>query len=163
MTPWSEIDEMFYDMLEKDIHLFQYYQAADDDSDPRELAEFRAHSCLKEAATYLALNTEGGVNFTDYNEKRACFNNDLTPIEKYILASVATEMYMKRDVARLAAFTVNFVPTDLQVFSPANDRKTFMDMYAYVHNRNEELIDAYNAKDRTSLERLSLAFTADDE
>lgn len=157
MTPWSQIDDIFFDKMEKDPQLFQYYGLTSDEA--KELATQRAHSCLKEAAVCMALNTNSGVNFTDFDDEEECFNADLNYTEQYLLACLAVEMYVGRDVARLAAFRANFVPTDLQVFSPANDRKTFMEMYADLQNQNRALLDAYNAKDRDTLERLMLTFT----
>ena len=45
---------------------------------------------------------------------------------------------------------MRFSCAEQTVFSPANDRKTFMAMYSQVRDENQALIDKYAAKDRMS-------------
>ena len=47
-TPWSDVNEVFFDLVEEDSGFFNYYNATDEES--YELAVQRANSLLRDAA-----------------------------------------------------------------------------------------------------------------
>lgn len=160
-TPWDEVNSIFYDKIEKDRDFFDYFGLGKEEA--INLARIRADSCLKEAAVHLALACTADVNFVDYDISLRQFNFDASPVEKELMASLQYEAYMERDIAKLKVMNLNFTPTELQVFSPSNDRKTFMQMFEAIKQENAWKIDAYNSRNRLDNTRLAIDYTAFDE
>lgn len=163
-TPWNDIHAIFFDLIEEDGGFFSYYNANDEES--LALARQRAESMLREAALYAALECDGTVDFSAFSKNEHGemeFAADLTEIEKSLLANLQYEMYLRRDLAKLRAFSHSFTPTDLQVFSPANDRKSFVAMYERVCEENRQKLDRYKSKDRFSHSAKTIDYAAYDE
>ena len=124
------------------------------------LATDRATAFLREAAARLNLEVSNGINFLDWDLTKGEWNFVLTDTEKYLIACRQFEVYLARNVARLRAFTVNFTPTYLNVFSPANDRTSFMNMQNAVKQENASLIDNYKSKDRLTNSKLEIDYAS---
>ena len=60
--------------------------------------------------------------------------------------------YMKRDEALLHAMEINFTPSDLSVFSPANERSSYKSFIAKLENDVDIKIDDYKNRDRKTNE-----------
>ena len=56
--------------------------------------------------------------------------------------------YMKRDETLLHAMEINFTPSDLSVFSPANERTSYRNFINDLTNKVELKIDDYKNRDR---------------
>ena len=161
-TPWSDINEMFFDKVEEDSGFFNYFELSEDEA--VELATERANSCLKEAAARFELECGmSDVNFLDYDSENEQFNFDLTPTERYIMCSLQYEAYIARDIAKIKVFELNFVPSDLTVFDPSNARRSFMQMYESVKDENRALLDNYKSKDRLTNQKRAINYTEYDE
>lgn len=112
------------------------------------------------------MECEADVDFTDtYTEgqgrkQEEFFTADLNTVEIDLLANLMYEGYLKRDISKLRAFQHQYTPSDLQVFSPANDRKTFMAMYNTVVEENKTKIDRYARKDRDTGKSRSIDYTS---
>ena len=83
---------------------------------------------------------------------------DLSIVELDIIAALMREIHYERDVAKLKAMVLKFTPKDLNVFSPANERKSFMDMFEYIQKENRKLIDVYNSRNRETGKRKQMTF-----
>ena len=153
-TPCESVYDVFFDLIEEDRDFFNYYEATDEES--YMLALQRAKALLRDAE----------IDFTDtYTEgegrkQKEFFTADLTPFEIDLLANLMYEGYLKRDVSKLRAFQHQYTPSDLQVFSPANDRKTFMAMYNTVVEENKVKLDRYARRDRTTGKQRSIDYTS---
>ena len=145
-TPFDDINAIFYNMIEEDGSFFDYYGI--DQEDAELIAQQRADACLTEAAIKLSLRIQADIDFTDFDVCAREFAEDLTKNECYLLASLQYEEYLFRDIAKLRANAMHFTSAEQTVFSPANERKTFMDMYNLIVERNNHLIDRYCSKDR---------------
>ncbi|PYY28354.1 Uncharacterized protein PIL02S_03505 [Paenibacillus illinoisensis] len=132
-------------MIEKDLDFFTYSNVSSEEA--MEIAKNRAKGYLVEAITALKINcsTELALELDDENET---IGDVLTPIEINLLASLMREKYFERDFSLLKAFQLQFSPKDLQVFSPANERKTFMDMFESIKKENRVLMGNYSSRDR---------------
>ena len=84
----------------------------------------------------------------------------MTRTEIDMLASLMFEMYLEKDIAKLRVLDVNYTPNDLQVFSPSQSRKTFMEMYENVRAENRRLLDGYKSRDRLTGELLTIDYAA---
>jgi len=156
-TPFDEINTIFYNIIESDPDFFNYFGLNHVQS--MNLAEQRADSCLVEAATDLAISNEADVDFSDFNFEERQFNFELNEKEKYLLARLQYQRYLYRDFATLRAQAMRFTSSEQEVFSPANDRKTFLNMYTAIKEENDILVSRYLEKDRNSGERKSLSYT----
>lgn len=164
-TPWSKVNEVFFDLVEEDSGFFQYYNATDEES--YALAVQRANALLRDAAIRVQMECDCDIDFTDYYTDEETdenyFAEDLTPIEIDLLANLQYEGYLKRDVSKLRAFQHAYTPSDLQVFSPSNDRKTFMEMYEVICEENKTRLDRYRRKDRLTGEVKGIDYASYDE
>lgn len=147
-TSFDSVNNVFYNFVEEDDGFFDYYGLSRQDSIT--LAQQRADVCLVEAAVKLSLEIQADINFSDYDYEEREFAADFTREEIYLLARLQYEAYLFRDVSKLRANAMRFTSAEQTLFSPANDRKTFMAMYNQVCDENNALIDRYVAKDRLS-------------
>lgn len=163
-TAWTDINSVFFDLIEEDPGFFNYYNATDEES--YILAEQRANSMLRDAANRVAMECDSGTTFTDYYKDEETgemyFTADLNASEIYLLANLQYEAYLRRDVAKLRAFQHQYTPSDLQVFSPANDRKTFMEMYKQIQEENKDRLDRYKSRDRLTGEVRGIDYSSYD-
>lgn len=155
-TPFDEINVIFYDMIEKDHDFFDYYGLSPVEA--MNLAEARADSCLTQAATKLSIEYETDVNFSDFDTDERTFSAELNTEEKYLLARLQYQQYLHRDFATLRAQSTLFTSAEQMVFSPANERKTFVAMYSMLCDENRNLVNAYLWKDRNSRTRKALTY-----
>jgi len=89
------------------------------------------------------------VSFYDFDDTLAEFNFDLTSSEITLLGSLMFEFYLERDIAKLRVYRENLTAQDLkQIHSPANERKTFVDMFTKVQTDNDKKIRAYASRNR---------------
>lgn len=157
-TPFEEVNEIFFRKVEEDRNFFNYFNLTE--AEALQLAEDRATSFLREASARLNLEVSNGIDFTNWDLEKQEWNFVLTDVEKYLIASIQFEIYLSRNIARLKAFELNFVPSDLNVFSPANDRTSFMNMYQDIKSENQAMIDNYKSKDRLTNQKLEIDYAS---
>lgn len=145
-TPWNTVYERFYNKIEKDADFFSYNNITDDEA--IEIAKKRAKNYLIESISKLTLTCSPNIDFNDYDEEAELFNEDLTSGEIDLLASIMREVYFEKDLSLLKAFQVKFSTRDFNMFSPANERKSFIDMFDGIINKNNLLIKDYVSRDR---------------
>ena len=159
-TEFSDINKLFFDKIQKDADFFMYNDVLV--ADALVIAENRAEGYLIESVSKLVLSCTPDIDFTDFTlavstttgtppvttTTPAHFNITLTFVEKDLLANLMFEMYLEKDMAILRALSVNLSPKDMNVFSPANERKTFIEMLKVVENKNVKLIKQYASRDR---------------
>lgn len=153
-TSFDEINTIFYDLVEEDEDFFNYYGISPVQS--MNMAEARADSCLRAAALKVASENETDINFADFDTETREFAADLTPQEKNLLAHLQYERYLYRDFAGLRAQATRFTSAEQSVFSPANERKTFLQMYQALVEENRNSLNLYLCRDRLTGERKSL-------
>lgn len=158
-TPVEKVIKRFFNRIEKDRDFFQYFNLSE--SEAVMIAERRADAYFEEAIQRLITYGKPTVDFTsiegDHCGDRS-FTFDLTPSELYLIPSLMYEAYLSRDVAYLKTLSVNYTATDLRVFDPSNARSTFMNMYNFVHDQNEALLDRYRNTDRKTNEYIGIDY-----
>lgn len=145
-TSFNVIIEKFFRKIEKDETFFSYYNLSVEEA--IELAKEQAHGYLLEAIEKLTDECTPDVDFFDYDEENKTFNFELTKKEIGLLSDLMREVYFERDLSLLKAFKIGFTPSDLNVFSPASERRTFMDMLTEIKNDNINKISQYSSTDR---------------
>lgn len=145
-TDFDDILNRFYNRIEKDEDFFNYYNI--DISEATNIAVQRATNYLIESLDDLSMVSNLQVDFSDYDEEIGEINFKLLPKEKNLLAEMMFLKYMKRDETILHAMEINFTPSDLSVFSPANERTSYRNFINDLTNKVELKIDDYKNRDR---------------
>lgn len=147
MTKFQVVYDDFFEKIIEDGDFFFYYSLTEQES--LQLANDRAEKYLYQAISKFWQRCEPDqIDIYDFDRDMKEFNFDLSNVEIDLLSSLMVEMYFKAHKAKLRAFSLNFTPTDLQVFSPANERKTFLEMYQDIKVENSIMLDNYSGKDR---------------
>lgn len=145
-TLFSAAYDKFFNRIEKDKDFFIYNNVSTEDAIA--LANQRAKNYLIESASKIMMNCNADIDFNNYDDTLETFNVDLTTNELNLLAQLMFEQYLGRDFVKLKAFKTSFTPSDLNVFSPANERNTFISMYKFVQEQSEKMLDDYKSRDR---------------
>lgn len=145
-TDFEVIFNKFYDRIEKDEKFFDYYNV--DLTEAIGIATNRAKNYLCEALDELSCLSNLEVDFSDYDPEIMVINFKLYPKEIRLIVDLMFLIYMKRDETLLHAMEVNFTPSDLNVFSPANERTSYRNFIAQLEHNIEVKIDNYKNRDR---------------
>ena len=137
--------------IEKDKDFFAYYNLSV--SEVQSLVMEQATGYLYDAIDLLTSKCEPPVDMYNYDEELMEFNFELTQREIGLLASLMYEVYFERDEALLKAFKIRMTPSDLNQFSPANERASFENMLQRIKNENTNKIAKYVSTDRNTGKR----------
>ena len=146
ITDFSTILNRFYNRIEKDEKFFNYYNI--DVNEAIQIATQRATNYLIESLDDLSMVGNLQVDFSDYDEEIQEVNFKLLPKEINLIVEMMFLKYMKRDEALLHAMEINFTPSDLSVFSPANERNSYRNFIRELTDAIEIKIDDYKNRDR---------------
>lgn len=147
-TPYTIPIEKFYRRIEKDRDFFNYFELSD--LEALSLAKTRALGYLDEAVALIIMECVPQVDFSDRDSDAEQFNFDLNESEKHLISSLMYQYYLDRDIAYLKVLNVNYTSTEIRVFDPSNARSTFLEMYKFVCEQNEALMDKYKNTDRST-------------
>ena len=145
-TSFDKITSRLLRKIEKDKDFFAYYNLSV--SEVQSLVMEQATGYLYDAIDLLTSKCEPPVDMYNYDEELMEFNFELTQREIGLLASLMYEVYFERDEALLKAFKIRMTPSDLNQFSPANERKSFEDMLQRIKDENTNKIAKYVSTDR---------------
>lgn len=150
-TSFDKITSRLLRKIEKDKDFFAYYNLSV--SEVQSLVMEQATGYLYDAIDLLTSKCEPPVDMYNYDEELMEFNFELTQREIGLLASLMYEVYFERDEALLKAFKIRMAPSDLNQFSPANERKSFEDMLQRIKDENTNKIAKYVSTDRNTGKR----------
>lgn len=162
MTSFDVILNKFYKRLEKDEDFFNYYNI--DIEEAKSLAEARAKSYLIESLDDLSTlcTPIPYIDISDYDEDFEILNYDVKKCDVNLIVDSMFVKYMEKDIPLLHAFQVNFTPTDLNVFSPANERNSYNNMIKGLNEKLIESIDKYNSTNRETNKKIGIDYTSYD-
>ena len=161
MVDFETLYLAFFDKIEKDKDFFSYNNVTI--AYALDVAKMRSKRYLKEALATISLKCtpdKCGKNFIDFDDKNEVLNYDLLYTEIDMIASVMYEKYLFREFSKLTSRANRFTTKDLKVFSQANERNSFSEMYQMICKANEVLIDAYNSIDHSTGNTLTLDYSA---
>ena len=150
-TSFDEVISRLLRKIEKDKDFFSYYNLSV--SEVQSLVMEQATGYLYDAIDLLTSKCEPPVDMYNYDEELMQFNFELTQREIGLLASLMYEVYFERDEALLKAFKIRMTPSDLNQFSPANERASFENMLQRIKNENTNKIAKYVSTDRKTGKR----------
>lgn len=153
-TAFNKVVNRLLRKIEKDKDFFAYYNMSV--LEAQELVLEQATGYLYDAVDLLTSKCEPDVDFYDYDEMSQRFNFELTPREIGLLSSLMYEVYFERDETLLKAFSIRMTPSDMNQFSPASERKTFMDMVKTIKSENVNKISKYISTDRETGQRKTI-------
>lgn len=146
VTAFSDVIESFYHYIEHDVDFFEYFELDEDES--MEVAGQRAEVLLKEATSYLSRKMVVENVFSKIDED--VFTEKLTDIEINLLVKAMFLMYLHRDLTTLRSFHGVMTSSDLNLYSPANERKTFVAMVQQYEDELKIEISEYQMRDRNT-------------
>lgn len=155
-TLFEPIIYKFFKKIEKDSDFFCYYNVSFDEA--MNIAKEQANNYLLEAIEKLTDECSPDVDFFDYDVTQQKFNFDITKKEQGLLSDIMREVYFDRDLCLLKAFKVAMTPSDLNQFSPASERKTFMDMLNEIKSENIRKISQYSSVNRITGQKKSIDY-----
>ena len=150
-TSFDKITSRLLRKIEKDKDFFEYYNLSV--SEVQSIVMEQAVGYLYDAIDLLTSKCEPDTDFYDYDEELLQFNFKLTQRDIGLLSSLMYEVYFERDEALLKAFKIRMTPSDLNQFSPANERKSFEDMLQRIKDENTNKIAKYVSTDRNTGKR----------
>lgn len=151
MTTYEELYTPFFNRIEKDATFFSYYNLTEDEA--LGIAKSRTKNYLNEAITIWERNCTLDIEIILDDELEE-ISADLTHNEINLIADLMYEVYISRDIVTLKSMVNALTSTDLKMLhSPANERKTFMDMYNTLKSNNEVAMSNYNGRDRLTGKR----------
>ena len=146
ITQFETILNKFYDRIEKDEDFFDYYNV--NLTEAVEIAAKRSINYLCEALDELSCLSNIDVDFSDYDENLQVINTRLHPKEIRLIVELMFLIYMKRDETLLHAMEINFTPSDLNVFSPANERTSYRNFIETLKLNLQDELANYQDRDR---------------
>lgn len=150
-TSFDKVTSRLLRKIEKDKDFFEYYNLSV--SEVQSIVMEQAVGYLYDAIDLLTSKCEPDIDFYNYDEELLQFNFELTQREIGLLASLMYEVYFERDEALLKAFKIRMTPSDLNQFSPANERVSFENMLQRIKNENTNKIAKYISTDRNTGKR----------
>lgn len=161
-TPFNYICDKFYDRIEEDKDYFEYYGITV--SEAVCIAHKRAVNYLVESLDDLTAVGNLQIDFSDYDAEIEQVNFKLLPKEIRLIVEMMFLKYMKRDEAKLHTLEVNFTPSDLKIFSPANERTSYRNFIKDLTDKVDIKLDNYKNRDRvTGVLRKTIDYTAYNE
>lgn len=147
MTPYSNLRNRFIRKIKGDKEFFCYGNVTEEQLE--EIINLRANELLDDSVNdiQLKISFSQDVNFLDKDDTLEQFNFKLTSIEEDLLSDLMVCKYFDEETVKLKAMQ-KYLGSDIKVFSPARERKTFLEMVNYKHRKFLSKLDDYNSRDR---------------
>jgi hypothetical protein len=146
-TSYTPIYNKFYKKLVNDKKFFNYKGLSE--SEIIELVADHSLALLNEAIDYLyTFDKPTGIDFYNKDDILLQFNETLVSQEISLLAEIMMLFYIKEDINKIRVLGLTFSSKELNLFSPANDRKTFLEMYSLLESKTNNKIINYFARNR---------------
>ena len=144
MTALEDVKQAFYSYIENDVDFFNYFELDEDEC--MEVAGQRAGVLLKEATSYLSRKI--GIENVFSTIEEDGFTETLTGNEINLLVKAMFLCYLQRDITMLRTFHGVMSSSDLNMYSPANERKTYIAMVKQYEDDLKVEISEYAIIDR---------------
>ena len=147
MTSYDIIFNPFLEKIEKDVDFFMYEGL--DDIETKEIITRRCNSYLNKAIMEFNAKSKTSIDFENRDENLECFNFDLKINEIDIFIDLLYIEHMSQDISRLKMISPYFSENEVtRIFSPANERKSYLEMVKTMKDDVNLKIKKYNGIDR---------------
>lgn len=149
MTSYDVVIERFMRKIKQDKDYFCINGVSEEEF--VELLNRRSVELLDDAANEMQplISLRQNVNFLDKDDLLERFNFELTSIEIDILSDMMVCKYFDEELIKLKTMQ-KYLGDDIKVFSPANERKTYLEMIDYKRDIFLSKIANYNTVNRLS-------------
>ena len=149
MTSYDVVIERFMRKIKQDKDYFCINGVSEEEF--VELLNRRSVELLDDAANEMQplISLRQNVNFLDKDDLLERFNFELTSIEIDILSDMMVCKYFDEELIKLKTMQ-KYLGDDIKVFSPANERKTYLEMIDYKRDIFLSKIANYNTINRLS-------------
>lgn len=145
-VPYEKVYNFFYNKIVNDVDFFTYVTLSQEEA--RQIALQRSKDLLVTSINRLYEFGQPDIDFYDRDDSLEMFNDDINVKEQDLLSEIMFVKYLELDVIKLKVQTTIFSNKDLKLLSPANERKTFMDMFKDRENKMKKSIKSYFSRDR---------------
>ena len=145
-TSFDTVYDLFFKRVINDPDFFQYTNVPE--AEVLALMETNAFDYMIESISTIKLNSEPEVDFDDYDTGTEEFNFYMTKTELQLMAGLMFEKFLSRDRAKLRIYNKYFTTNEINMFSPAEERRTFISMLTGLETINVRLLKSYNSRDR---------------
>lgn len=149
MTSYDVVIERFMRKIKQDKDYFCINGVSEEEF--VELLNRRSVELLDDAANEMQplISLRQNVNFLDKDDLLERFNFELTSIEIDMLSDMMVCKYFDEELIKLKTMQ-KYLGDDIKVFSPANERKTYLEMIDYKRDIFLSKIANYNTINRLS-------------
>jgi len=146
LTTFDTVNDIFFKRVQKDSDFFEYTNVTE--AEALELAKINAFDYMIDGVATILEHSAPDVDFNDYDEVLSRFNFDMTNSEIQMLVGLMFEKFLMRDIAQLKIYSKHFTTNEIKLFSPAEERKTFISMVNGVIAKNVRTIKSHDSRDR---------------
>jgi hypothetical protein len=147
VTPYSNIYKRFERKIKKDISYFCYDGTTEDEQ--IKIINKRNSDLLDDAVNELQpkVSIQQKVDFINKDDTLEQFDFDLITTEEDLISDLMIIKLFEEESIKLKELQ-KYLGNDIKTFSPAEERKTFMDMLEIKQNRFEVKLGNYNSINR---------------
>ena len=152
MTSYEIVINKFVKKIKQDIKFFMYNNLTKEEI----LQTIRESSLdlLESACDELEPQLDQ-ISLSNRDDDIESFDDDLTRIEIDTISDMMKVIYMREPLVKLKEFQ-KYLGTDINAWSPANERKTYLQLLNDIEKKMEEKIDKCNYIDRNTGKSRSL-------
>lgn len=147
MTSFQVVFDKFIKKIKGDNQFFNYGYLSDNEINA--LVEDHLLALLNRAIDRLYAFGLPDINFYDKDDTEQNFTEVLVPQEISLLSNIMYLCYVEEDMNKLKSFGLVLRTSEINaIFSPANDRKTYLEMVEKLESGVVDSINQYFARDR---------------
>lgn len=147
MTPYENVTDRFIRKIKQDKEYFCISGVTEEEFE--EILSQRTLELLEDSLNEIQplIAVQQNINFLDKNDFMEQFNFDLTAIEEDLISDMMVVKYFDEELVKLKTMQ-KYLGDDIQVFSPAAERTSFINMITYKRNLFSTKLANYNTKHR---------------
>ena len=147
-TPYKKVADRFLDKIKNDKKFFTYKGLTEEEI--KEVVTKRTNYLLDNAVIELEFkkNPLHNISFIDKNDDLNEFNFNLTLLEEDLISDLMVAKYYEEQLAGVNKRAEFVGEQGKTLFSLSSDRKTLIDLVAFVYNSFNVKLDEYNGRDR---------------
>lgn len=147
-TPYSDVIELFLDKIEQDTDFFRYDGLSEYET--MDIINTRCKNILNLAIRSLQpmLDETHNINLLNRDEDLEEFGNDLNDLEIDLISEAMVLEHYNIKKAKLGKINTYLGSSSMKVFSPAEERKSYLQFISQIRADFYEKLDNYNLRIR---------------
>jgi len=145
-TPYQYVIAKFIKKIKQDVKFFLYNGLTE--SEVEIIVNERSLELLDSACDEIEPQLDQLV-LSSRDDTLECFDDELTRIETDTISDMMKVIYMREPILRLAEFQ-KYLGTDIKAWSPADERRTYLEILTDTEDKMQLKIDKCNSVNRTT-------------